>query len=174
VNAPFLANRTSDEQFKLCRNSLTWRKAYDELSDFSKNFNIFDYLSDPLTMKEAKIREVWLDNSKNRYNQISSLYHRRQLPFVEWLHAGVLTTLNPLPGAALPGGAAPFALLTDRKEAGLRDPADIERPLGVRPNNSHRVMGFAGEESREWASCCRVLPNLVVVAGRNNQIKIYM
>lgn len=51
VVTPYLEDRTSDEQFKLCRNGLVWRKGYEELSDFSKSFSIYDYLSDPLTRK---------------------------------------------------------------------------------------------------------------------------
>ena len=114
VVTPYLEDRTSDEQFKLCRNGLIWRKGYEELSDFSKSFSIYDYLSDPLTRKEAKIREIWLDNCKNRYNQIASLYGRRSLPFLEYLPSGILTSLNPSP-TTLTIPRPPFALLSERK-----------------------------------------------------------
>ena len=90
-----MVNKTSEEQFKLCRNGLVWRRNYDELSDFYKNFSIFDYLSDPLTRKEAKIRNLWLEGCKNRYNQISSIYTKKNLPFVEYIGGSVLTCLNP-------------------------------------------------------------------------------
>ena len=170
-----MVNRTSEEVFKLCRNGLIWRKAYDTLSDSNKNFNIFDYISDPLTRKEAKVREVWLDNSKNRYNQISSLYNRKQLSYIEWINAGILTTCNPIPSS--PPNLrtnAPLVLLTEKRDLAFKDILEIERPLAVRQNNSHKIFSFNEEESNEFITCCKVLPNFVVLGTRNSQLKIYM
>lgn len=88
------------------------------MSDFSKSFSIYDYLSDPLTRKEAKIREIWLDNCKNRYNQISSLYNKRSLPFLDFLPSGVLTSFNPTPTSPIDPkpNPPPFSILIDKRE----------------------------------------------------------
>ncbi len=170
-----MVNRTSEEVFKLCRNGLIWRKAYESLSDSNKNFNIFDYISDPLTRKEAKVRQVWLDNSKNRYNQISSLYNRKQLSYIEWINSGILTSCNPIPNPP-PNlrSNTPLVLLSEKKDVMYKDALEIERPLTVRPNNSHKIYSFSGEESNEFVTSCKVLPNFVVLGTRNSQLKIYM
>jgi hypothetical protein len=168
-----MVNRTGDEQFKLSRNGLIWRKTYDELSDFHKNFNIFDYLSDPLTRKEAKVREIWMDNCKNRYNQIASMYNRKTLPFLEYLGTGVLTNCNPCHNAPSEQRTKlPFTLLTDRREN--KDYSEIERILNYKPQPFNRVVTFPGDENKDYYTCCRVLPNLVVVGCRNSLIKIFM
>lgn len=173
VTTPYMCNRTSEEQFKLSKNGLIWRKHYDELSDFHKNFNIFDYLSDPLTKKEAKIREIWMDNCKKRYNQISSMYTRKCLPFLEYTNSGILTNCNST--NAFPSelrNRSTFTLLTEKREN--RDYNDIERILTGKPNSSHKVMTFNGEENKDYYTCCRVLPQMVVVGCRNSLLKIFM
>lgn len=68
---------------------------YKQLPDFNRNFKILDYLADPFIIKEAKIREVWMDRCKHRYNQIYSIYNKKSVPFIEHLDGGILTNLNP-------------------------------------------------------------------------------
>ena len=95
ISLPTLTNRTKDENFKLCSNSLTQKMYYKQLPDFNRNFQIIEHLSDPLTLRESKIREFWMDRCKHRYNQIYSVYNKKFLPFVEHLPSGILTNLNP-------------------------------------------------------------------------------
>lgn len=129
-----MVNKTKEENFKLCSNSLTQKIYYKQLSDFSRNFNILEHLSDPFTVKEAKIREVWMDRCKHRYNQIYSIYNKKSLPFIEHLPSGILTHLNPTPGTAVKGKKN-LTLLVDRTDN--RDFNEIERPLTCKPISSH-------------------------------------
>ena len=92
---------------------MTQKIYYKQLSDFNKNFNIFDHLSDPFTVKEAKIREVWMDRCKHRYNQIYSIYNKKSIPFLEHLPSGILTHINPTAGGEIKGKKN-LTLLVDR------------------------------------------------------------
>ena len=51
ISLPTFVNRTKDENFKLCSNSLTQKMYYKQLPDFNRNFQIIEHLSDPLTLR---------------------------------------------------------------------------------------------------------------------------
>ena len=50
----------------------------------------------------------------------------------------------------------------------------MDRVLSLKPNSSHKIATFAAEEAKDYLSCCRVLPNMVVTGLRNSLIKVYV
>jgi hypothetical protein len=95
VVSPYLINRTKQEGFMNCANSLTERNYYKFLPDFYDKIDILEHLTDPLNQKANTAKERWLSSSKQRYSQIASIANKRYLPFLEFLSCGVLTHFNP-------------------------------------------------------------------------------
>jgi hypothetical protein len=50
-----------------------------------------------LTLKESRIREMWANGCRHRYNQVLSIYNKKCVPFVEYFPGGILTNFNPNP-----------------------------------------------------------------------------
>jgi hypothetical protein len=86
------------------------------------------------------------------------------------LPGGILTCPNPTTHQTT--SRSTFLHLTEKRD--LREVYEIDRVLTMKPNSSHKIATFATEEAKDYLSCCRVLPNMVVAGLRNSLIKVYV
>lgn len=112
-----------------------------------------------------------MDRCKHRYNQISSIYNKKNLPFIEHLQSGILTNMNPC--ITCPGDKKTnrnLAVLVDRIDP--KEYSEMEKMVTCRPTNSN-VFTFQDEENKDYLTCCKGFGGMVYTGGWDSVIKVY-
>lgn len=174
VVSPYLNNRTKQESFMNCSNSLSERSYYKFLPSFYDRIDILEYLKDPLNQKANITKERWLSSSKQRYSQITSISNKRHLPFLEFLSCGILTQFNPSVTGKSKNlkPSQNLALLNAYQQQAKRE-SKIVSPIEKELRRVSNSWFLPEEESPDYFTCCRVLPSLIATGGRDSIVRIY-
>ncbi|KRX03780.1 WD40-repeat-containing domain [Pseudocohnilembus persalinus] len=109
---------------------------YNFIPNFTNQVDVLQYLKDPLVIKQSRLQQEWLDNSKNCYTNISNIYSNEN-------YANKVICYPPHPQqTGFSNKNQENYILTAGNDRNIRFTPIISDPLKVDPRHQQFVRGF--------------------------------